>query len=111
MRDMLVEFPNFKKPKRLEELIIELNRLEEMGDEMYISNMRRLHTTSDNALEVTAWREIYTFFGGNAADACEDVAGNCGNHCDCKHLIACALLAFVNACNTRKAAQNGLEAT
>ena len=73
MRDMLVEFPNFKKPKRLEELIIELNRLEEMGDEMYINNMRRLHTTSDNALEVTAWREIYTFFE-KCCDACEDVA-------------------------------------
>ncbi|MEG2923925.1 MAG: DUF47 family protein [Oscillospiraceae bacterium] len=73
MKEMLVEFPNFKKPKRLEELIIEINRLEEVGDAMYIGSMRTLHSGTEGALDIIAWREIYTNFE-MCCDACEDVA-------------------------------------
>lgn len=73
MKEMLEEFPNFKKSKKLEELIIEINRLEETGDDMYVACMRNLHTTSTDPLEIIAWREIYEFFE-ICCDSCENVA-------------------------------------
>ncbi|MEG1104811.1 MAG: DUF47 family protein, partial [Oscillospiraceae bacterium] len=56
-----------------EELIIEINRLEEVGDAMYIGSMRTLHSGTESALDIIAWREIYTNFE-MCCDACEDVA-------------------------------------
>lgn len=73
MKEMLVEFPNFKKSKKLNELIIEINNLEELGDDMYVDCMRRLHTTSTDPFETIAWREIYEFFE-KCCDTCENVA-------------------------------------
>ena len=73
MTDMLREFHNFKKSKTLNELIIEINRLEEVGDDLYVACMRNLHTTSSDPLEIIAWREIYEFFE-KCCDTCENVA-------------------------------------
>ena len=73
MKEMLEEFHNFKKSKKLSELIIEINRLEELGDDMYVECMRNLHTTSIDPLEIIAWREIYEFFE-KCCDTCENVA-------------------------------------
>lgn len=73
MEEMLKEFHNFKKSKKLNELIIEINRLEEVGDDLYVACMRNLHTTSTDPLEIIAWREIYEFFE-KCCDTCENVA-------------------------------------
>lgn len=72
-KEMLEEFHNFKKSKKLKDLIIEINRLEEEGDDMFIKSMRELHTATKDPLEVIAWREIYYYFE-KCCDACEDVA-------------------------------------
>lgn len=69
----LEEFRNFKKSKKLKELIIEINHIEEEGDKLYIDSMRKLHLTTKDPLAVIAWRNIYEFFEG-CCDACEDVA-------------------------------------
>ena len=73
MEEMLKEFHNFKKSKKLNELIIEINRLEEVGDDLYVACMRNLHTTSTDPLEIIPWREIYEFFE-KCCDTCENVA-------------------------------------
>lgn len=73
MKDMLEEFPHFKKSKKLGEFIIEINRLEELGDDVYVKCMRNLHTTSKDPFEIIAWREIYEFFE-KCCDTCENVA-------------------------------------
>ena len=73
MKEMLEEFPRFKKSKKLSELIIEINRLEELGDDMYVACMRKLHTESTDPLEIIAWREVYEFFE-KTCDTCENVA-------------------------------------
>ena len=51
----------------------EINRLEEVGDDLYVACMRNLHTTSTDPLEIIAWREIYEFFE-KCCDTCENVA-------------------------------------
>lgn len=73
MQKLLEELPNFKKSKTLEDLIVELNRLEELGDDLYVKCMRSLHTTDTGALDVVVWREIYAYFE-KCCDGCEHVA-------------------------------------
>ena len=73
MKTLLEEFRNFKKSKKIKEIIIEINHLEEEGDRMYMQAMKTLHRTCPDALEVICWREIYKAFE-KVCDACEDVA-------------------------------------
>ena len=73
MRDMLCEFSDFKKSKRMRSLIIEINRLEEEGDKLYMETMRKLHAEETDPIKVIAWRELYEYFE-KCCDTCEDVA-------------------------------------
>ena len=73
MKNMMVEFEDFKKSKKLKESIIEINRLEEEGDKLFIDSMRNLHTTCKDSLEVIAWREIFIYLE-KCIDACEHTA-------------------------------------
>lgn len=75
MKDMLVEFINFKKPHKLHEMIIELSHREEVCDALYINATMLLPDRCDDALDIISWREIYNRLE-NCADACEHV-GDC----------------------------------
>lgn len=75
MKDMLVEFVNFKKPQKLHEMIIELSHREEVCDALYINATMLLNERCDNMLDIISWREIYNRLE-NCADACEHV-GDC----------------------------------
>ncbi|MEG2213103.1 MAG: DUF47 family protein, partial [Clostridiales bacterium] len=72
-RNMMEEFRHFKKSKRLRELVIEINRIEETGDAMFIRLLHDLQLQSKDPLYIIAWREIYNYFE-KCCDACEDVA-------------------------------------
>ena len=73
MQKLVEEMPNFKKSKTLEDLIVEINRLEELGDDLYARSMRALHTSNTDPLDVVVWREIYAYFE-KCCDGCEHVA-------------------------------------
>ena len=75
MKDMLVEFVNFKKPQKLHDLIIELSHSEDVCDKLYIDATMLLPERCDNMLDIISWREIYNRLE-NCADACEHV-GDC----------------------------------
>ncbi len=75
MKVMLTEFPNFKKPEKLHNLVIELSHMEEECDALYIRANRALNDRFDNALDIISWRELYNHFEA-CADACEHV-GDC----------------------------------
>ncbi len=70
---MLAELPNYKKSEKLMDAIVEVNRLEEEGDKLYIEALRRLSVECAEPLTIMAWREIYQAFE-NACDCCETVA-------------------------------------
>ena len=70
---LLEEFVNFKKSKKLRELIVRINQLEEEGDAMYMRFRRSLHESCADPLLIMAWDEIFRYFE-NVCDACEDVA-------------------------------------
>lgn len=75
MKDMLIEFINFKKPQRLHEMIVELSHREEVCDELYINATMLLSERCENVLDIISWREIYNRLE-NCADTCEHV-GDC----------------------------------
>lgn len=75
MKDMLVEFVNFKKPQKLHDMIIELSHKEEECDQLYIEATMLLNDRCENMMDIISWREIYNKME-NCADACEHV-GDC----------------------------------
>lgn len=73
LNQLMGEFENFKKSKKIQPLIIELNDVEEECDRLYLSSMRALSTGNLEPLTVIAWRDIYAGLEA-CADACEHVS-------------------------------------
>ncbi len=69
----VAEFPNFKKENSVVPYIIEVNRLEEVGDNIYIDAVRRLFLEEESPVELIVWEEIYHRFE-KCSDMIEDVA-------------------------------------
>jgi uncharacterized protein len=74
----LVEFQNFKKSNRLHQEVIEINRLEEEGDALYVNGVRNLYKTSKDPIELMVWTEIFSKLE-KCCDACETVANDIEN--------------------------------
>lgn len=72
MKEMLGELPNFKKPKKLHEMIISLSHKEEECDVLYLEGTLKAADFSDDVLTVIFWREIFDKLE-KCADACEHV--------------------------------------
>ena len=72
MTDMLSELPNFKKPKKLHEMIINLSHKEEECDQLYLEATLKAADFSTDVLTVIFWREIFDKLE-KCADACEHV--------------------------------------
>ncbi|MDR0852423.1 MAG: DUF47 family protein [Clostridiales Family XIII bacterium] len=74
LKEALEEFHNFKKSKTIQEKVIEVNRLEEEGDLLYVQAVRRMFTDERiSPLVAMAWSEAYHYME-DVCDACEDVA-------------------------------------
>lgn len=68
--EIMNEFENFKKSKKIHALIIELNDVEEECDKLYLSSMYELTKEGKDVLVTVSWRDIYNCFEA-CADACE----------------------------------------
>ncbi|HBE78685.1 MAG TPA: DUF47 domain-containing protein [Firmicutes bacterium] len=73
LREIMADLKNMKKSTTLQKRIIEVNRLENEGDEIFRSAISRLFASETDPLEVIKWKEIYEYLE-NTLDACEDVA-------------------------------------
>ncbi len=71
--EVVQEFENFKRSKKILQLIIELNSVEEECDKLFLQSMRELTTQSTDVLETVSWRKIYQCFEA-CSDACEHAA-------------------------------------
>ncbi len=71
--EVVTEFPNFKKSTKLHPAIVEVNRLEEVGDRMYIKVVHDLFYEEKDPKTLIAWEDIY-FHLEKCCDACEEVA-------------------------------------
>jgi predicted phosphate transport protein (TIGR00153 family) len=70
---IMAEMKNMKTSTELEKKIIEVNRIENVGDEIYRGGIAQLFVSEKDAIEVVKWKEIYEYLE-NTLDACEDVA-------------------------------------
>ncbi|MBQ7353483.1 MAG: DUF47 family protein [Clostridia bacterium] len=68
--EIMKEFENFKKSKKIHSLIVELNDVEEECDKLYLSSMRDITKNSNDVLLTVSWRKIYEILE-SCADACE----------------------------------------
>lgn len=73
VKQVLKEFPNYKKSTELQNIIIEVNRLEEEGDTLYTQAVHTLFAQEKDAVLIFAWKEVYDNLE-KCCDACEHVA-------------------------------------
>lgn len=71
--DIMAEFENFKKSKKLHPLIVESNDVEEECDKLYLKTMRELTLNSTDVLTTISWYKIFDRFEA-CSDACEHVS-------------------------------------
>lgn len=71
--ELMGEFENFKKSKKIHSLIIALNDVEEECDKLYLTSMRKCAERSTDVLTTIFMREIYDCFEA-CSDACEHVS-------------------------------------
>ncbi|MGI6337154.1 MAG: DUF47 domain-containing protein [Clostridiales bacterium] len=68
------EFENFRKSDILLTVIVEINRLEEVGDKLQTEAIRKLYTGSRDPVKVMAWTSIF-----EGLEACCDAAEHAAN--------------------------------
>ncbi|MBM7583152.1 putative phosphate transport protein (TIGR00153 family) [Caldicoprobacter guelmensis] len=73
LRELMNEFPHFRKSSTIHKYIVELNDMEEEGDRLYTAALRRLYVESQDPIEVIAWTQVFECFE-NCCDVCEEVA-------------------------------------
>ncbi|HZJ91377.1 MAG TPA: DUF47 family protein [Oscillospiraceae bacterium] len=73
MAKMLEKFRNFKTSLLVRESIVEINDIEEEGDNLYASSIRRLYRESSDPIETIAWTEIFYRFE-RCCDSLEELA-------------------------------------
>ncbi|MDD4582701.1 MAG: DUF47 family protein [Eubacteriales bacterium] len=67
------EFHNFRKSKVLHERIVEVNRLEEEGDKLYMEATRKLYVSDMSPVAIGAWTHVFHILE-KCCDSCEDVS-------------------------------------
>lgn len=78
MSAALSEFEHFKRSQTLHAAIVEVNRLEEVADQLYINGVRDLFKNTKDPIELMTWREIYRLLE-KCCDSCEEVANDIEN--------------------------------
>jgi len=73
MCELMGEFENFKKSKKIHGLIVALNDVEEECDKLYLTSMLELTKNSTDVLLTVSWREIFECLEA-CIDACEHVS-------------------------------------
>ena len=75
LKNILVEFGNFRKSTSIPDLIIAVNRLEEEADKIYVNSVKNLFATSNDPIEIMKWREIFNR-AEKCCDSCEIIANS-----------------------------------
>lgn len=73
MHQMFKDFHNYKKPKTIHNSIVEINCLEEKGDDLYLKSVREMYASPVDAKETAAWTEVYNCME-KVCDVCEHAA-------------------------------------
>ena len=72
VKEIIVDFKNFKKADSVKTKVIEINELEEKADRLFERVMKKLYQEEKDPIEITKWTTIYNCFE-NTTDACEKI--------------------------------------
>ncbi len=70
---LLKDFHHLRKANDMKKRIIEVNRLEEVGDKLHLEAMHSLYLGKEDAVSIGVWKDIYNFLE-KCCDECEHVA-------------------------------------
>lgn len=70
---LMVELKRMKKSKTLQKIIIEINSIENEGDDIYRNALYGLFGQGADAVDIIKWKDMFELLE-NTIDACEDVA-------------------------------------
>ena len=73
LSELMEEFENFKRSKKIQTLIIKANDVEEECDRLYLTSMRKLTKDPSDVIGIIFWRDIFDCLEA-CADACEHVS-------------------------------------
>lgn len=73
LKQVFVEFPNFKKSTSISKAIIDVNTMEEEGDKIFIDAMHKLYKKRIDPIDTIVWSELFERFE-DCCDTCEHVA-------------------------------------
>lgn len=73
LKKAMIEFRNFHKSTTIHGILVEINHLEEEGDQLYTQALRNLYVNCKDPVEIMAWTETFDHLE-KCCDACEDVA-------------------------------------
>jgi uncharacterized protein Yka (UPF0111/DUF47 family) len=61
LRLIMEEFRAFRKSEKISKHIIEANRLDNLGDDLYTKALRNLYTSCASPVEIIAWTETFRY--------------------------------------------------
>ena len=71
--EMFLDFKNIKNIDLIKEKVIQVNKLEELGDRTYEKLMTMLYTNEKNPIDLIKWTNIYNCLE-NTIDSCEEIS-------------------------------------
>lgn len=75
VKDMFIDFNNFKNIELIIQKVIQVNRLEELGDRTYEKLMTSLYKNEKDPIKLIKWTNIYKCLE-DTIDSCEEI-GDC----------------------------------
>lgn len=73
LKKAVLSLKDMKKPRRILDYCIEINRLENTGDQLLETALGKLFEENNDPIKVIKWKEIYEITE-TAVDRCEDIA-------------------------------------
>lgn len=73
VREMLLDFKDIKNLEKINQKIIKVNKLEELGDRTYEKLMSDLYKNEKNPIDLIKWTNIYNCLE-NTIDSCEVIS-------------------------------------
>lgn len=73
VKEMFLDFKNIKNIDLIKEKVIQVNKLEELGDRTYEKLMTMLYTNEKNPIDLIKWTNIYNCLE-NTIDSCEEIS-------------------------------------
>lgn len=70
---LMKAFPNLKNSQLMQNVFIEINALENRGDQLYLKGIANLFENEPDTRNIMKWKEVYENIE-DALDRCEDVA-------------------------------------